>query len=166
MTIIKTKEFILRPLKISDAKSYFEVMQDKETQNNFNSYPKTLEEAKKEIKDYLKQVKEKGSEYFTIEINKQYAGNVVLQHQNYDPKSEDGRVHLWIHPNFRRKGLATKSLNELINYGFDKKFKKIFIQCKAINKGVIKISNKLGFKKVKTHVNEQGITKVLFVKEK
>jgi [ribosomal protein S5]-alanine N-acetyltransferase len=165
MVIIKTKDFILRPLKLSDAKPYFEVMQDKETQRNFTSFPKTLAEAKQEIKDFLKQVKEKGSEYFTIEINGKYAGNVVLQPQNWDVKTNEGRVHLWIHPNYRGKGLATKALGELVNYGLKKKYKKIFAQCKAINKGVIKINKKLGFKKVKTYVNEYDVKKILWVIE-
>lgn len=163
---IKSKNFILRPLKLSDAKPYFEVMQDKETQRNLASFPKSLAEVKEEIKDCLKQVKEKDSEYFTIEVDGKYAGNVVLQHQNYDPKSDEGRVHLWIHPDYRGKGLATKALRELVKYGLKKKFKRIFAQCKAINKGMIKINKKLGFKKVKIHINKQGVKKILFVKEK
>lgn len=171
MTIIKTKDFILRPLKLSDAKPYFEVMQDEETQRNFTTFPKTFAEAKEEIRQDLKEMKEKGSEYFTIEINGEYAGNVVLQHQNFDPQSGEGRVHLWIHPKFRGRGLATKALGELVNYGLKTKYKRIFAQCKAINKGVIKINKKLDFKKVKTHIVKdkycpQGIKKILFVKEK
>lgn len=166
MTTIKTKDFILRPLKLSDAKPYFEVMQDEETKKNLNSVPNTLAEAKQEIKDYLKQVKEKGSEYFSIEVNGKYAGNIVLQPQNWDSNSDEGRVHLWIHPNYRGKGLATKALDEVLKYGFKKKFKRIFVQCKAINKGVIAINKKLGFKRVKTFVNEHGVKKILWVKEK
>ena len=166
MTTIKTKNFVLRPLKISDAKLYFEVMQDEETKKNMESVPDNLAEAKQEIKNYLKQVKEKGSEYFSIEVNGKYAGNVALQPQNWDFKTDEGRVHLWIHPDYRRKGLATKALNEVLKYGFKKKFKRIFAQCKAINKGVIAINKKLGFKRVKTFVNEQGVKKILWVKEK
>jgi len=63
-------------------------------------------------------------------------------------------------------GLATKSLGEVIKYGLKKKFKKIFAQCKAINKSVIKVNKKLGFKIVKTHVNGDGVKKILWVKEK
>ncbi len=165
MIIIKTKDFILRPLRLSDAKPYFEVMQNEETKRNMESVPNSLAEAKQEIRDYLKQVKDKDSEYFTIEVKEKYAGNIVLQHQNWDPNSDEGRVHLWIHPDFRGKGLATKVLNELLQYGLKKKFKRIFAQCKAINKGVISINNKLGFKKVKSYVNENGVKKILWVKE-
>ena len=164
--IIKTKEFILRPIKISDSEAYFETMQDKETKKNMETVPETLKEAKQEIKDILKQVNEKDSEYFTIEVKGKYAGNVVLQHQNWDPKSDEGRVHLWIHPDYRGKGLATKALSEVVNYGLKKKFKKIFAQCNANNKGIIKINKKLGFKKVKTFVNKEGVKKILWVKEK
>jgi len=164
--IIKTKAFILRPLKLTDAKPYFEVMQDKETQKNLMSFPKNLEETKQEIKEYLKQVKEKDSEYFTIEVKGKYAGNVILQHQNWDRKSNEGRIHLWIHPKYRRKGLGTKALEAVIKHGFKKKFIKIFAQCKAINKAVIKINKKLGFKKVKTFTNEQGDKKILWVLDK
>lgn len=164
--IIKTKDFVLRPLKISDAKGYFEVNQDAETQRNLTSYPKNLEEAKKDIENDLKEDKEKGSEHFTILVNGVYAGNVILQYQDFDKKSRDGRVHLLIHPKFRGKGLGTRALEEAINYGFRKKFDRIYAQCKAINKGIIKINEKLGFKKVKTYVNESGIKKILWVKLK
>ena len=51
MTIIKTKEFILRPVRLSDAKAFFEAEQDKESRKNFMTTPKTIEEVKKEIKE-------------------------------------------------------------------------------------------------------------------
>lgn len=141
-------------------------MQDEETKKNMQSVPTTLAEARKEIKDCLKQVKEKDSEYFSIEIDGKYAGNVVLQHQNLDKSSNDGRVHLWIHPNYRGRGLAINALSEVIKYGFKKKFKRIYAQCKAINQGVIAINKRLGFKKIKTFVNNQGVKKILWVKER
>lgn len=166
MTIIRAKEFVLRPLKLSDAKPYFEVMQDKETKDNLESVPNTLNDVKQEIRDYLKQDKEKDSEHFSIEINGKYAGNVILQHQNWDPDSDEGRIHLWIHPRYRGKGLATKVLEEVIRYGFRKKFKRIFAQCKAINKGIIKVNKRLGFREVKTFVNEHNVKKILWVKER
>jgi len=165
MTIIKTNDFILRPLSIDDAESYFEVMQDEDTKKNLQSVPSTLEEAKKEIKEYLIQVKEKDSEYFTIEIDKAYAGNVILQHQNWDLNSDEGRIHIWIHPKFRGKGLATKAITEVMNYGLKNKFKRIFIQCNSKNQGINKINSKLNLKKVKTFVNDNGSEKNLWVKE-
>lgn len=163
--IIKGKGFILRPLKLSDAPGYWETMQDKKTIKGLMSVPHSLEEAKKEIREDIKQVKEKGSKYFTIEVNGKYAGNVILQYQNWDKHSKEGRVHMWLHPDFRGKGLATKSLGKVIEYGFKKGLKKIYGQCKASNKAVIRINKKLGFKKVKTHIVE-GVKKILWVKER
>jgi RimJ/RimL family protein N-acetyltransferase len=165
MTIIKAKGFILRPLKTSDLKGYFEVMQDEETRRNLSSFPGTLAEAKKEIKEMLKQVKEDDSEVFSIEVGGKYAGNIILQHQDWDKNSDEGRVHTWIHPKFRRKGLATDALTEVVRYGLRKKFKMIYAQCKAHNKGVIKMLPKLGFEKVKTH-KVDGIPRILWVKER
>ena len=162
MTIIKTKGFVLRPLKPSDLKGYFEVMQDEDTRKNLSSFPGTLAEAKKDIKEMLKQVKEKDSEIFSIEVRGKYAGNIILKHQNWDPNSNEGRVHTWIHPNFRRKGLATAALSEVVRYGLKQKFERIYAQCKAHNRGVIKMLPKLGFKKVKTH-KVAGIPKILWV---
>lgn len=173
MTIIKTKDFILRPIRMSDAEEYWEVMQDKDTITNFTTVPNSLIEAQKEIKDMIKDAKEKDSHTFTIVSGGTYAGNVVLQHQNYDKTINEGRIHVWIHPLFRGKGLATKALISIIHYGFKKKkFKKIYAQCKTINKGMIKIMQKLRFKKVQTLITKPdqwhkgGIQKILWVLEK
>ncbi len=155
----------MRPLSLSDVPSFFEVMQDEETKRNLESVPTTLEEAKREIEGYLLQEKEKDSEYFSIDIDGRYAGNVVLQHQNWDPASNEGRVHLWIHPEFRKRGLATTALKEVVRYGLKKKFRCIFAQCKAMNKGVIKILLNVGFTRVKTFVNEAGVEKILWIIE-
>src|SRR5208283_2693815 len=158
MKTIRGDGFILRPIKLYDTQGYWETMQDKETVKGLMSVPHSFEEAKQEIKDDLKEVEEKSSEYFTIEVNGKYAGNVVLQYQNWDKTSEDGRIHIWLHPDFRGKGLAIKSLKKIIDYGFKKGFKRIYAQCKATNKAVIKINKKLGFKKVKIHIVE-GVKK-------
>ena len=166
MTIIKTNDFILRPLKLSDAEAYFEVMQDEDSRRNFTSVPNSLEDAKQEILNNIKEMVEKDSEYFTIEIDGEYAGNVVLQHQDYDPKSNEGRLHVWIHPIYRGRGLATKAVREVIDYGLKTKYTKIFAQCKVINKGLIKLTNNLGFKEVKKFTNEDNVEKILLVKEK
>ena len=164
MTVIKSNGFVLRPVKLSDAEPFFETMQDKLTKKNLASVPKTLSEAKSEIRSMIKEMKEKGSEVFTIEVNGKYAGNVILQYQNWDQASKDGRIHMWLHPKFRGTGLSKKSLNTLIKYGF-KKFTRIYAQCKAINKRMIELLEELNIKKVKTH-NLEGVKRILWVKER
>jgi len=145
----------LRPLTIDDAQGYLETMLDKDTIKNLETTPKTLEEVKEEIEQNLKQVEEKDSEYLTIEVEGKYAGNIILQHQDWDPENDEGRLHLWIHPDYRKKGLATEAVKEALNHGF-KKFSKIFAQCKAHNQGVIKILKKSGFSEVKRHTTDHG----------
>ena len=54
-------------------------------------------------------------------------------------------------------------MQTVIEYALKEKFKRIFAQCKSTNKNVIKINKKLGFKKVKEHVNEYGVKKILWV---
>ncbi|MDO8528500.1 MAG: GNAT family N-acetyltransferase [Nanoarchaeota archaeon] len=164
--MIRGNGFILRPLRISDSGGYWETMQDKETIKGLMSVPYSFEKAKKEIKEDIKEMKEKGSEYFTIVVKGKYAGYVVLQYQNWDRKSSEGRMHICIHPDFRGKGLATKVWKEILKYGFSKKkLEKVFAQCKASNKAMIKVIKNCGFKKVKTHKVE-GIKKILWVKKK
>lgn len=165
MTIIKEKDFTLRPLSMDDLDGFFETMQDPNTKKNMNSVPSTLDEAKEEMHKMLKKVKDGLSEIFTIEVDGAYAGNVTLEYQGYEP-SDEGRMHLWVHPDFRGRGLGTKALKTVMDYGFKvRKFKKIFAQCKASNIPVVKVNEKLGFKEVKKHVNESGVEKILWVKE-
>ncbi len=166
--IIKSNnpKFILRPIRMSDAEKYFEMKQDKETKKAFMTVPKNLSEVKKQIKEQINRNKRKVSEVFAIEINKEYAGSIILEYQNWDRKSEEGRMHIQIHPKFRGRGLATKTMKTVLKYGFKKRnFKKIYIQCKASNKAVIRVIEKCGFKKEKVHLIE-GIKKILWVKLK
>jgi len=165
MTIIKTNEFILRPIILSDADSFFESMKDVETIKNFTSTPKTLSEAKLDIAKMIEKSKLKVSEPFAIQVEGKYAGYVIIEYQNWNPKNDTGRVHICIHPDFRGKGLATKVLVEITNYGFTAyKFKKIIAQCKATNEGVAKANAKAGFKLDKI-VKVDGIDKMAWIKE-
>ena len=90
MTIIKTKEFILRPLKISDTQGYWECMQDEETKKGFGSVPHSFHEAEKEVKEYILKSKKGLMEVFTIEVEGNYAGNIRLDRQNWDKETDEG----------------------------------------------------------------------------
>ena len=160
MKKIKGEGFILRSIILDDSKSYWEVMQDKETINGFMSVPNSFEEAKEEVKEHIKKSKKGITEVFTILVSEKYAGNVKLDYQNWDKKSDEGRIHLWLHPDYRGKGLATKALKKLIDYGFSKKnFKVIYAQCKKSNKAVCNVNEKVGFKRVEDRL-VKGVKKV------
>ena len=166
MAVIETKEFKLRPVNKSDLKGYWETMQDPATRAALSTPPKTEDEAKEKLEGILAEVEKGFSETFTIEVDGKYAGNVFLQYQDFDMTGNEGRVHLWIHPDFRGKGLATKALDRVMQYGFEKKYERIYAQCKASNADVIKVNEKLGFHKVKDVVTDTGVKKILWVKEK
>ena len=165
---IKTKDFILRHPLLKDLKEYYETETDELSRKMFMSYPKNIGEARKDILKHIKDNKEKPivSETFSIVKNNGYVGYVKIQFQNFDPKNDEGRVHIAIHPRFRGRGIATKALKAITDYGFEYyKFKRIFAQCKFINKGVAKINKKCGFKLIKTY-NSEGFRKMLWVLEK
>lgn len=144
---------------MSDAKPYWETMQDKETKKGFMTVPDCFEEAKKEIHDLVSKTKSGLSETYTIEVDGKYAGNVKLDYQNNNINSDEGRVHLWIHPDFRGRGLATKSLSALVEYAFhEKKFRIIYAQSKESNEAITKVLEKTGFKLEKVKIVE-GIRK-------
>ena len=161
--IIKTKNFSLRPIRMSDSRAYFECMMDEETRKNLTSFPETLQQAEKEIKGMQEEARDKDSKIFTIVVDKHYAGNVLLQHQNWDKKSDEGRMHIWIHPAYRGRGLATQVTREVEDYAFHHGFNRVYIQCKAINAGVMHICEKLGYRRVKSFKNDKGVEKVLWV---
>ncbi len=159
MAIIKKSDFILRPIKLSDSKAYSETMQDEETKKGFMMTPASFKEAKIEVQEMIDKSKTKITEVFTIEIDGKYAGNVKLDYQDWNPSSDKGRVHLWIHPDFRGKGLATKALSALVEYAFnERKFKTLYGQSKVSNAAIAKVFRSVGFTLEKIHTVE-GIKK-------
>lgn len=142
MTIIKTKEFILKPITLKDAQGYLECHRDKEAKRNFISCPKNIKEAKDEIKSSLK-----GEFLWAIEVNKKFAGFIHLGLNKNPIYKHSALVGYGVHPNFRGKGLATKSLKLVTDYGFKKlKLIRISGMCRTFNKASARVLEKAGFK--------------------
>lgn len=142
MTIIKTKEFILRPIRITDAQGYLECHQDEDAKANFSSVPKTIEEAKKEIHDGKKHNKK-----FAIIIKGKFTGFVNLELNNHPRYRHSAIVGYGIHKDFRRMGLATKALKKITSYGFNElKLKRISGMCRTFNKASARVLEKAGYK--------------------
>jgi len=160
MVIIESDGFILRPLSLVDVQGYWECMQDEETKKGFRSVPENIEEAKKEVEDYIKKSSDGLTEVFTIEVDGKFAGNVRLDRQNWDKDTDEGRFHMWLHQDFRGKGLATKAARELIKYGFEQKgLRIIYAQCKKANNAICRVNEKVGFKRVEDRLVD-GVQKV------
>jgi len=141
MTIIKTKEFTLRPIRLTDAKGYYECHQDDEAKANFRSVPKNTDEAKKEIKE------SKGNKEFAIIVNGSFAGFINLELTKHPIYKHSGTVSYGIHKDFRGKGLATKVLKKITSYGFNElKLKRISGMCRTFNKASARVLEKAGYK--------------------
>ncbi|MAG47962.1 hypothetical protein CL617_05120 [archaeon] len=167
MVRIEKDEFILRDLEIKDSQGYWETMQDEKTKEGMMETPKSFKRAKIEVEDYIEDAKTKVKEVLTIEIDGQYAGNVRLDYQGFNTDSDEGRVHMWIHPKFRKNKLAQRALQALIKYAFEKrKFRVLYGQSKVSNKAMAKIMENLGFEKEKKHRIVDDIKKIWWTLKK
>ncbi len=149
MTTIKTKDFILRPIKLSDAKIFFEAEQDKEAKRNFMTTPETIKQVEEDIKDEVSQYKKNKptSEKFTIEFDKRCAGWIAINQLNTPFLEHKAKIDFCLHPNFRGKGIVSKALKEVTKYAFKKyKLKRIEGWCRTYNKASQRVLEKNGYK--------------------
>lgn len=141
MTIIKAREFILRPIRLTDAQSYFECHQDESAKENFSSVPTNLEEAKKELQENKKHNKK-----FAIIVKEKFVGFINLELTNHPGYKHSAIVGYGIHKDFRGRGLATKALKKITEYGFKKlKLKRISGMCRTFNKASARVFEKSGY---------------------
>lgn len=148
--IIKTKEFILRPVTIKDAKAYFECQNDAEAKKNFMSNPKGINEARKELLEQLNGMKKKpipSHECFALEINKLTAGFIWIDGMDDKFGKHKAGIGYFIHKDFRGKGLGTKAIKLLTNYAFKKyKLKRMATVTRTFNIGSRRALEKAGYK--------------------
>jgi ribosomal-protein-alanine N-acetyltransferase len=147
--IFKAKDFILRPIELSDAKAYLKIMQDKESRKGFMSTPKNLKEVKEEIKESISKSKSKPvkGEKYAIEIEGEFAGSVGIGHLNNKFHEHYGNIGYALDRKFRGKGITSKALKILVKYWFKKyKLKRIEGTCRTFNKASAKVLEKAGFK--------------------
>jgi [ribosomal protein S5]-alanine N-acetyltransferase len=139
--MIKTKEFILRPITLDDARGYLECHKDKEAKRNFMSVPKNLEEAKEEVADGIK----KNLVFFAIEFNREFVGFINLKADRYLKNS--AVLGMGVIKKFRNKGLATKAVRKVTEHGFKKiELERISGKCRTFNKASGKVMKKAGYK--------------------
>ncbi len=142
--MIKTKDFVLRSITLSkkDIQGYLECHLDKDAQRNFTNAPRTLTEAKSEIKKNMIL-----PHYLAVEIDGRFAGFVHLE-LNKNPKYKHSAViGFGLHKDFRGRGLGTKVVKTATNYGFRKlKLVRISGLCRPFNKASIRVLEKSGYK--------------------
>ncbi|MCF7798661.1 GNAT family N-acetyltransferase [Candidatus Woesearchaeota archaeon] len=145
MTIIKTKDFTLRPIRASDAQGYLECHEDKEAKANFTSVPTTIHEAKEEI---LEGKKERNAinKKFAIIVEGKFAGFINLELTNHPRYKHSANISYGIHKDFRGQGLATKALKKITTYGLNElKLKRISGYCRTHNKASAKVLANAGY---------------------
>jgi RimJ/RimL family protein N-acetyltransferase len=84
--------------------------------------PANLGEAKKEVKDRIKDhgngKKKPFGETFAIVVEGNFAGYVDLHHLNLEHHEHKGEIGYAIHPDYRGKGLASKAVKLVADYAF------------------------------------------------
>lgn len=148
MKTIKGEGFILRHIKMSDAKVLFEIEQDKKTQKNMMSSAKSIKEVesslKKRVYDYRK--RKPSGEKFIIEVNGEVAGDISIHGLNESNAEHRGIISYSIHPKFRGKGIATKAVKLITDYAFKKyKLVRLSARCRTFNKASARVLEKAGF---------------------
>jgi [ribosomal protein S5]-alanine N-acetyltransferase len=146
--ILKGKGFILRPLRMSDAAMYFASQQDKDAKKGFMCTPKTMNEARKEVKEKLSKMKNETGETLVIEVDGMFTGYVEIHHLTKDLKSRHtAAIGYCTHPNYRGRGLTTKAVRLMTDYAFKKyKLKRISGWCRTFNKASARVLEKAGYK--------------------
>ena len=164
MPIIKTKNFILRPFRMSDAEELAKNINNKIIAKNTSTipYPYKLKDAKKWLS-----LKEKDVVNFCIEIDGEVVGSAGLHRISKGHKAELG---YWLAEKYWGKGLMTKIVKEVVKYGFQElKLKRIFAFVYTFNKASMGVLKNNGFKfegTLKKHVKKKNefIDAYLFAK--
>ena len=148
MTEIKSKDFVLRTIKLSDTKGYWECHQDKDARKGFMSVPETLAEARKELAKICSLMKKNTpDETFAIEVDNEFAGYVHLKSIPGVHHQHQANIAYCIHPKFRGRGITTKAVKLVTNYAFKKyKLKRIDGWCRTFNKASSRVLEKAGYK--------------------
>ena len=141
MSIIKTRDFVLRPFRMSDAEGITEAINSKTIARNTLTipYPYKLKDAK-----WWLGLKKKDVLSFCIEIDGEVAGSIGLDKIVKEHKAEIG---YWLAEKYWGKGLMTKAVKEVVNFGFQKlKLKRIYAETSSFNKISMGVLKKNGFK--------------------
>jgi len=147
MTIV-TKEFILRPVRLSDAKGYLGCHQDDDAKRNFTRVPTSVAAARQDLSETLRKVRKKEAVFYSIIVDDTFTGFIALHDMTKNKLySHSACVSFGIHESFRGTGLATAALKAMIQIGFGElKLKRIWGLCRSYNKASARVLEKAGFK--------------------
>ncbi|MFA6428273.1 MAG: GNAT family N-acetyltransferase [Candidatus Buchananbacteria bacterium] len=143
--IIQTKDFILRPLRLSDAADIARNINDKVITRNTLTipYPYTLKMAKAWLRKELREAKSGPGLMFAIEISDEDVGCISF-HNLDGHKAELG---YWLARQYWGRGIMTKAVKEITKYGFiELGLRRIQASVFPFNKASQRILVKAGYK--------------------
>lgn len=145
--VIKTKQFILRPLKMSDAAAYAKYASNKKISRNMLRlpYPVTLDYVKIRIKTAQKEYKKSKPVFYNlaIEIDGEFSGWISINHIVWGHKASIG---YWLAEKYWGKGLMTKIVKTVTVWGFKKfKLKRMEASVFPFNPASMKVLVKSGY---------------------
>ncbi|MCK5449556.1 GNAT family N-acetyltransferase [Candidatus Pacearchaeota archaeon] len=110
----------IRKPKLSDAKALKGLINNKELLKQLCDYPYPcpLKRMEKDVEDGIKGWKTKKSFSFTILVDGEIAGSIILE----NPSKDKGRYDLgfFVGRKFWSKGIATEAIKQIVKFGFDK----------------------------------------------
>lgn len=142
-----TTKHDLRPVKLSDAAGYYACHQDKEAKAAFRSTPDSIEAAKKELQENLKQARKGLNQMFAIEVDGEFAGYVNLRFNDHPTYKHSVIIGYGIHKEFRGKGIASAAVKKVTALAFKKQgIKRVYGYTRSYNKASARVLEKAGYK--------------------
>lgn len=139
----------LRKLTLDDLEDYFNCYQSEEAKMGFNNVPKTLDAAKAELTERIKEYNKDKTvgDFFVIIYENKFAGFVELEALNEPNYEHQGNLGYCISKDFFLEGLATKTAITASDYTFEKfNLHRLEGVCKITNKASARILEKVGFR--------------------
>ena len=157
---MNTEDFVIDPLKSTDANQLFQFMEDnnERLQRYFPvtlSSNATLEKTTEYIVIKNKEIVEKLNFTFAIRNKKsqEIAGLIIIKKINWDKKQ--GELAYCISSEYEKKGVTTFAVKQMSQFAFNKlKLKTLQIISHKTNFGSIKVAENNGFVWQRTVVNE------------
>ena len=146
--------FILRPFRLSDARSLQQHMNDERVARDVTHipFPYTLKHASAWVESMSFAASADSARVdFVIDIDGEVAGSVAFI--NVD--GHKAQVSMWVSPAYWRRGLATKALKLLVEFGFEHLgLIRIYAYHYTENQKTGGVLEKVGFKFEGTHAKE------------
>ena len=148
MTKIKIKNIVLRHIKISDAKVFFEAEQDEDAKENFMKTPNSVDDVKESIREDMKEYKKSKpkSEKFAIEKNGECVGWIAINQLNVPFFEHKAKIDFCLHSNFRGQKIMSIAVSEITKYALKRyKLKRLEGWCRTFNIASHKVFEKSGY---------------------